>query len=195
MNMKKTVLLGFALLFGTACAYAVTADEVAAAAEQAALRARMNQVQEEYKGFNPHLTQQQMKEIPALVQGVLDRLQNAGYISLTKADVGDGIKMYFEGVNFMEGYYTSEDIERMTGAGIYMTEGDRHQHALMYALVKVLPENMRSFAYQPADYPEVINWKEFHYLCQDYMTNIYNLLVELQACDWETFHIVMGNLM
>ena len=52
MNMKKTVLLGVALLFGTACAYAVTADEVAAAAEQAALRARMNQVQEEYKGFN-----------------------------------------------------------------------------------------------------------------------------------------------
>ena len=37
MNMKKTVLLGVALLFGTACAYAVTADEVAAAAEQAAL--------------------------------------------------------------------------------------------------------------------------------------------------------------
>lgn len=195
MNMKKTVLLGVALLFGTACAYAVTADEVAAAAEQAALRARMNQVQEEYKGFNPHLTQQQMEEIPALVQGVLKRLHNAGYVSLIKADVGDGIKMYFEGVNFMEGYYTSEDIERMTGAGIYMTEGDRHQHALMYALVKVLPENMRSFAYQPADYPEVADWKEFHYLCQDYMTNIYNLLVELQACDWETFHIVMGNLM
>ena len=195
MNMKKTVLLGVALLFGTACAYAVTADEVAAAAEQAALRARMNQVQEEYKGFNPHLTQQQMEEIPALVQGVLKRLHNAGYVSLIKADVGDGIKMYFEGVNFMEGYYTSEDIERMTGAGIYMTEGDRHQHALMYALVKVLPENMRSFAYQPADYPEVADWREFHYLCQDYMTNIYNLLVELQACDWETFHIVMGNLM
>ena len=194
MNRKTTVLLLATLLLGASAGVAATADDVTKALEQA-LKARVAQQEQDYKGFNPHLTAEQMNEIPALLNGVLERLHDAGYESLSLADVGDGLMMYFEGVNFTEGRYTTDHVQRITGDGIFMPEGDFYQHALMYSLTKVLPAHAHSFIYRAQEHPPVVNWKVFHYVCQDYMEDTYLLLQVLQKCEWETFKGVMGNLM
>lgn len=192
--MKLYSVLFCASLFLCANAWGASpAEKVEKALEQAAVKACAAAQTEENQPAA--LTENQQKEIPSLLDGVVQRLHEAGYTSMTQADAVEGIKMYFEVTNALNGLYTSEDMKRLYDTEVSATKGDEHQHALMYALVKLMPQNARRFPYDPADYPQVKNWKEFNALCQLYMENVYKTLTQLQSCDWDTFKSIMCNVM
>lgn len=198
--MKKMFFCLFVSLVAVSV-YAVTSEEVSKAVESAVLEARLAQTQNEYKGFNPHLTPEQMQEIPTFVDGVLKRLQEAGYKHLTSNDVVKGLFMHMEiscGLLFPS-HYTARvlneegQMEELTIKKELSWKGWREKHALSYAFAKVFGPSC--CAYNNEKYPPVEDWKAFHFQCQRNMEEIYALLKKLQTCEWHDFTYIMGNLM
>ncbi len=193
--MKKFVLFAIIGLFCVASVKAASVEEVSAALQKAARTSSAAAEQKKYTGFNPQLTQEQMNKIPALMKKVTERLHNAGYETLTEANVVEGLSMYFELVMYSNRLYTSEDLKRMYNKEVEATVGDYHRHALMYALVKMFPQDSQSLGYNANKYPKVANWKYFHELCQRYMDDVYITLEQLPDCSWDVFKGVLGNIM
>ena len=192
--MKKLILFAIMGLFCIPSVKAVSVEQVSAALEKADVKARLVS-EEKYKGFNPHLTKEQQDAVPALVKGVLQRMQDAGYESLTEADITTALQLHFETLNFLSGHYTSHDMEVYTGKKIAATDGDLHQHAIIYALSKIMPPQACPADYADMKFAPVSDWKDFHYLCQEYMQSSYLLLTRMQDCPWEELKEVMCNIM
>lgn len=201
--MKKIwAVLAPALLLMPLAGYAVSSAELEAELEKADRAARQN-AEETYKGFNPHLTDAQMKEIPALIEGATERLNSAGY-GFTEADVMEGLYIYLaanHGLVFPPSVTVDEVMPdgRIVPQELQLElneEGLLKERALKYAFFKLIPADKRgNFQYQPSAYPEITDWQEFHNMCQADMNEIYKLLKNVQNCDWESFKEVFGNLM
>lgn len=194
MYIKKMIIGAVVMLCGLTGVSFAQGNSFSAAVERAVMKRYVAQ-QQKKKTFQPGLSEQQVKALPGMMQQVVERLHQAGYTSLGAADVVEGLKMYFELINFSEGIYTSADIEHFMGEKVQATRGDDYQHAMMYALVKMFPQDAKVLQYNHADYPAVTDWGDFHQLCQMYMDEIFRTMQTLQTGEWEEVKEILGNIM
>lgn len=201
--MKKVCLFVFAVLFTLpGLSAAVPTEAVEAAIDRAAVQA-LRAEQEKYKGFNPTLSEEKTKQIPQFLQNITQRLNDRGY-AFTDADVAEGLLMHLElsGNLVVPGPYTVQEMQadgtvvEKTLSAKLSSEGLLQKHALMYAFAKVMgPVTDQRFSYKSADFPQVTDWKEFHYLCQAEMDSIYLVLENLQNADDEKLSEVFCNIL
>lgn len=141
----------------------------------------------EYKGFNPHLSQEQMQEIPQLVAKGKEYLSGSHQANVFVA--GIYYHLYNQVSEEMKEQLSREDKD------LYL------EHALDYVF-SVLFKNDEGlefiFGEQPynsANYPAVQNYKRFNDVCQMYMDMTYKTLQEVSLAidngDGETFQEIM----
>ncbi len=193
--MRRLVLFLGVLLLSSGV-WAVSAEEFEKALEVASVQAVQRVKQEdEYAKFNPHLTQEQLEEIPALLEGVLARFREVGYDYLTAADVVVALQMHFEDTTFGANYSNSQTTRSSDGRKIINKRGSTLQHSMWYAFCKVMPKSALPAGYTKKKFVPVTDWENFHNLCQLHMNRIYGILHELQDCDWEVFKDIFINIM
>ena len=205
--MKKIFfLLCCVLIYAPVWAAAPAESQFAAALERAAVaaaRAQQTQAEEPYTGFDPHLSIYERERIPVFLQIIRNRLNNMGY-RFTTSDEVEGLLMYAEcSCNLV---FTPETVVEWEDADGWTHEkivhltlspiGVLRKHAIRYAFAKLLlPYAPQAFVYNPADFPPVKDWKQFHTLCQDEMIYIYVLMEEVQDGTEEELYEVFGNIL
>lgn len=206
--MKKNIIFLTGILLLSPALFALSAEEVfEAALERAGVKAvaqAQEQVQEdEYKGFNPHLSDKELAQIRSSLYAIQRRLNSWGY-SFTLDDIVEGLLMYSEcscGVALaseeVAGYeYVNGRLREKVVRVTLSEKGLLRKHAIRYAFEKLLaPYAPGAIKYNPADFPKVKDWKAFHFLCQDEMIYIHVLLQEAKAGTDEHLASIFCNIL
>lgn len=164
--MKKITWILW-LLVCISPAGAVPLDNVARAVERAAIQAAAKATD-----IEPHLTQEQLEEIPLLLFKTAEQVRNKlGIVNTDERDVIEALSFYFAGYNPLEARAVTQE---QVVAARAISDAEL-AHALQYALVSMLPASHRHLL-EIKVYPPVQNWDRFYQSCQGYMEDIYYML-------------------
>lgn len=169
--MKKLGLLVVVCAVSAVNSFALTPDQIIQK------EVEKETIKQQQTVFNPHLTDEQMAKIPALLTDTKKYVHK--YFDRTWVDETEVVRnlyYHFSGNDYFKTHQKNWPAELAD----YKSEENMQEldHALKYALVKTMgsayPDDFR---YNHQDWEPVKDWKKFHALCQGYMDEIYNMLL------------------